>query len=177
MRTILPAVALLVVPLQSWAQAAGPATNPFATEAARQTMHLSVEPSATPTTVSAGGGTVTLSFLVTPKRNMHVYAPGQHQYQVVELDVARQVWLRPGTTKYPPSEIFHFELLDERVEVYSKPFRLTRSVTILSTPEARKALAGRSSVTIDAALAYQACDDSVCYRPAKVPVSFTVQIQ
>ena len=42
----------------------------------------------------------------------------------------------------PPSEIYHFKPLDERVEVYQKPFRLVQDVTILATPEAQKLLAG-----------------------------------
>ncbi|MEZ5285422.1 MAG: hypothetical protein R2712_11575 [Vicinamibacterales bacterium] len=60
--------------------------------------------------------------------------------------------------------------------VYSKPFRLTRQITILDTPEARKALAGRSSVELAGTLQYQACDDTVCYAPGKVPVSFTITL-
>jgi hypothetical protein len=35
-----------------------------------------------------------------------------------------QPWLRPHETRCPPSEIYHFKPLDERVEVYSKPFQL-----------------------------------------------------
>ena len=67
--------------------------------------------------------------------------------------------------------------LDETVEVYSSRFRLTREVTLLDTPEARKALAGRSSVTVAGRLEYQACDDKVCYSPGKVPVSFVVSLK
>ena len=80
-------------------------------------------------------------------------------------------------TKYPASEKYYFAPLDETVEVYSSRFRLTREVTLLDTPEARKALAGRSSVTVAGRLEYQACDDKVCYSPGKVPVSFVVTLK
>ena len=62
------------------------------------------------------------------------------------------------------------------MEVYSKPFTLTREVTVLDTPEARKALADRSSVALTGTVEYQACDDKVCYAPTKVPLSFTLTL-
>jgi hypothetical protein len=167
---------LAVIALGASLQAQGPVPNPFASQGPKQTAHLSVDASAAPMAVAAGG-TVTLAFHVTPKKDIHVYAPGKHDYQVVSVEVAPQPWLKAAATNYPASEIYDFKPLNEKVEVYSKPFRLTREVTVLATPEAKKALAGQSSVTIAATLAYQACDDSVCYRPAKVPVSFTVKVQ
>ena len=47
---------------------------------------------------------------------------------------------------------------------------MTRELTVLDTPDARKALAGQASVTVSGQLEYQACDDKVCYQPRKVPV-------
>ena len=108
---------------------------------------------------------------------MHVYAPGKHDYQVVALTLDPQPWARVEPTKYPPSETYYFAPLNETVEVYSSPFRLTRELTILDTPEARKVLAGQTSVTVSGRLEYQACDDKVCYSPSKVPVSFAVALK
>ena len=102
---------------------------------------------------------------------MHVYAPGKHGYRVVRLTVEPQPWLRAHDTRYPPPEIYHYKPLNERVEVYSKPFRLVQDVTILATPEIQKPLAAMPTVTIAATLEYQACDDKVCYNPARVPFS------
>ena len=36
---------------------------------------------------------------------------------------------------YPASEIYHFEPLDERVEVFEQPFQLVQEVTIPMTRE------------------------------------------
>ena len=58
-----------------------------------------------------------------------------------------------------------------------KPFQLRRDVTLLATPEAQKLLAGTTTVTITGALEYQACDDKVCFNPARVPVSFVVKLK
>ena len=108
---------------------------------------------------------------------MHVYAPGKHGYQVVQLVLAAQPWLREHATRYAPSEIYHFAPLNERVEVYAKPFRLTKDLTILATRETQKLLAGQQSITIDASLEYQACDDKVCFNPSRVPLSFTLKVK
>ena len=169
----LSAVLLVAV----WAAPAMAQTpNPFGAPARTSTNHLTVE-SAVDRTSIAPGAKVTVTVDIAPRRTMHLYAPGKHDYQVVSLSIADAPWLDAAPTKYPPSEIYHFEPLDERVEVYSKPFTLTRQVTVLSTPAAREALAGRTSVTLAGMVEYQACDDKVCYAPAKVPLSFTLTLK
>jgi hypothetical protein len=47
---------------------------------------------------------------------------------------------------------------------------------LLATPEAQKLLGAMSTVTITGALEYQACDDKVCFNPARVPISFTISV-
>ncbi len=140
------------------------------------TMHLSMIASISDT-VAAPGERLAITVNVTPKPGMHLYAPGKHDYRVVQLTIDPQPWLRSQDTVYPASEIYHFKPLDERVEVFMKPFRLRRDVTLLATPAAQKLLAGMTSVTITGALEYQACDDKVCFNPARVPVSFTVSLK
>jgi hypothetical protein len=141
-----------------------------------ETQHLSVTVSLSDSTV-APGKRIAIVAAVTPRRGMHVYAPGKHDYRVVQLNVDAQSWLRAHDTRYPASEIYHFRPLDERVEVYSKPFRLLKDVTILATPEVQKSLAATPALTISGALEYQACDDKICYNPARVPFSFTVAMK
>jgi hypothetical protein len=150
--------------------------NPSGAPVTARTNHLTLNASITDTTV-APGTRVSIVATITPRPTMHLYAPGKHSYQVVQLAIDPQPWLRANETVYPPSEIYHFVPLDERVEVYSKPFRLTRDVTILATQDVQKQLAGVSSVTISGALEYQACDDKICYNPARVPVSFTLSVK
>jgi len=134
------------------------------------TMHLTVN-----TTISTGEATpgqkISVAFDVTPKRNMHVYAPGKHEYQVIAVKLDPQPWFRVAPTTYPASEIYHFKELDEKVETYGKPFKLVQDLTVLATPAARKALAA-GLVKLTGKLEYQACDDKVCYAPTRIPVSF-----
>lgn len=163
---------------------AGPAPLPFdpgagATVAQdrrrNDTMHLTVHTSISSNVVTPGRQ-LSLAFEVTPKRNMHVYAPGKHDYQVITVKLDPQPWLKVQPTKYPPSEIYHFKELDEKVETYGKPFKLTQEIAILDTLEAKKALAA-GSVKLSGRLEYQACDDKVCYAPTRIPVSFVLTVK
>ena len=139
------------------------------------TMHLTVNTSISDTEVSAGEK-VSVTFDITPKRSMHVYAPGKHDYQVIAVKIDPQPWMKVAPTSYPPSEIYHFKELDEKVETYGKPFKLVQDVTILNTAAAKKALAA-SPIKLSGTLQYQACDDKVCYAPTKVPVSFDLTVK
>jgi hypothetical protein len=139
------------------------------------TMHLTVHTSISSTAVTPGKP-VSISFDVTPKRNMHVYAPGKHDYQVITVKVDPQPWLRMQPTKYPASEIYHFKELDEKVETYGKPFTLVQEIAILDNAEAKKALAA-GPVKLSGRLEYQACDDKVCYAPTRIPVSFNLTVK
>jgi hypothetical protein len=141
-----------------------------------RTDHLTMAASISDT-VAAPGHRLTIVANITPRPTTHLYAPGKHDYQVVKLTIDPQPWLRAHDTGYPASEIYHFVPLDERVEVYSKPFQLRRDFTFLATPEMQKVLGGMPSATITGALEYQACDDKVCFNPARVPFSFTVTLK
>lgn len=140
------------------------------------TMHLTVLTSITGSEAEPGKS-VTIAFDVTPKRNMHVYAPGKHDYQVIAVKIDPQPWLKVQPTAYPPSEIYHFKELDEKVETYSKPFTLRQEVAILDTPAAKKVLAAAPAVKLSGRLEYQACDDKVCYAPARIPVTFSLTVK
>jgi hypothetical protein len=140
------------------------------------TMHLTVLTSISDTDV-APGKRVSLVFDVTPKKLMHVYAPGKHDYQVIAVKLDPQPWLKMPPLSYPPSEIYHFKELDEKVETYGKPFKLVQDLTILATQDAQKLLAATPTVKVSGRLEYQACDDKVCYAPTRVPFSFALNVK
>ena len=150
----------------------GVAGSPMTATTSHLTMTASISDAA-----AAPGERLAIVVNVTPKPGMHLYAPGKHDYQVVGLTLDPQPWLRPQAAIYPASQIYHFKPLNERVEVFIKPFQLRRDVTLLATPESQRVLAALTSVTITGALEYQACDDKVCFNPARVPVSFVVKLK
>ena len=141
-----------------------------------ETAHLTLIAAVSDETV-APGERVSIVLDVTPRRGMHVYAPGAHSYRIIRITIDAQPWLRVAAPVYPPSQIYEFEPLKERVEVYLNPFRVTQDVVVVATPEAQKLLASRSSVTISGRVEYQACDDKVCYTPQSVPVSWTLGLK
>jgi hypothetical protein len=149
---------------------------PAAARVNAETAHLSVTVSITDGVV-APGERISIAARVLPRRSIHLYAPGTHTYQTVRLVVDPAPWLRLHETIYPSSERYYFRPLKEHVEVYSKPFSLTRDVTILASQDAQKLLGAMSTLTLAGALEYQACDDKVCYLPAHVPFSFNLTVK
>ena len=114
---------------------------------------------------------------ITPKRGMHVYAPGASNYRIVQLKIAEQPFVRALAPTYPKSEIYHFKPLDERVPVYQKPFTLVQEIILEGDLKAQAAFKGKDSVTINATLDYQACDDRICYNPVSLPLSWTLNLR
>ena len=78
---------------------------------------------------------------------------------------------------YPPSEIYVFKPLNERVPVFQRPFRITQDVMLDASREAEAALKQTQSLAISATLNYQACDDEVCFNPQSLPLSWTIGVK
>ena len=124
------------------------------------------------------GSRFSLMLEITPQPGMHVYAPGADLlgYRVIGLTLADNPPVRFEPVEYPPSAIYHFEPLDERVPVYQEPFTLVRQVVVGATREAEEALRGVDVLTLTGWLDSQACDDAICYDPTSVPLSWTVTV-
>ena len=130
--------------------------------------HATIE--ASPATVDAApGGKVSVSFDVTPKAGIHVYAPGTKDFIPIEVKFDVKPEFKAGKTVYPKSELMTFG--DEKVPVFQKPFKLTSDVTIAKTAKAG------STVAVSGMVHLQACDDKVCYPPENVPVTWTVNVK
>ncbi len=125
----------------------------------------------------AVGNRFTIALDVTPKPGIHVYAPGAAAYRVITLAIAEQPAIRVLPIEYPPSEVYVFAPLNERVAVYQRPFRLLREIVVEGTPQAQAALRGQTALTIGGTLKYQACDDKVCFNPVALPVSWTLSLR
>lgn len=170
-RTWLPAVMAALLAVAAARAQSSPSAKPplskITTEMA--TDHLNIR--YTNTLKAKADGSVAFALDITPRAGMHVYAPGADDYQIISMAITGQPGLRMRPLKYPPSEIYHFEPLDERIPVYQKPFTL-----VLETVLEEKSTAVEKGARIDVAgrLDYQACDDKVCFAPASVPLSWTI---
>jgi hypothetical protein len=140
------------------------------------TEHLEVN--AYPSEAGVSLGTrFSLAVDITPKRSMHVYAPGKHSYRAVALTITPPPHVRVMAVAYPKSAMYYFAPLKERVPVYQRPFTLAVQVVPEATAEARKALAGATELVVNGTLDYQACDDKICYNPVSLPLSWTVALR
>ena len=120
-----------------------------------------------------------LGLEITPLTGMHVYAPGARDlgYRVIRLQLDAPNFIRLLPLRYPASEIYHFEPLDERVPVYQDQFTLVQEVVVEPSPEASEALAGLDALTLTGRLDYQACDDRICFEPTSVPLTWTLTVE
>jgi hypothetical protein len=115
------------------------------------------------------GGKLALFVDVTPKPNIHVYAPGSEFYIPITVKLNAAPEIKLGKLGYPKSETI--TLLDEKVAVFQKPFRLTQDVTL------DKSVKAGSTITVTGKVDYQSCDDKVCYPPESAPVMWTVTVK
>ncbi len=149
--------------------AGGPSTGRQAAAAGQaETKHLTVATSA-PAGAVAPGTRVSLVIEVTPKPEMHVYAPEQKGLVPISLVLEPTRAVKAHAARFPKSE--KFKPLDEVQFVYSKPFRIVQDVTVSAAP------AAETSLTIKGTLKYQACDNAICYAPVTVPVSWTISLK
>jgi DsbC/DsbD-like thiol-disulfide interchange protein len=140
------------------------------------TPHLTATISAS-TAAAAPGGRVSLFVEIAPKPKMHVYAPQQKDAIAISLTIEPGRAFRLGTPVYPPPEKYFFAPLKETQFVYSKPFRIAQPLTLVSAAELRGA--GHppgTAIAITGKVRYQACDDTICYLPKELPVTWTLKV-
>ncbi len=127
--------------------------------------------------VVAPGSNFSLVLDIAPGRGMHVYAPGAAGYRPIALTVTLPDHLQAKGTHLPEAEEYYFEPLKERVPVFQRPFRLVQDVSVAADPQAQAALRALQTVTVRGTLAYQACDDRICYAPQRVSLEWTVGLR
>jgi hypothetical protein len=140
------------------------------------TPHLELTASASDEVV-APGNRFSLILNVTPASGMHVYAPGNQGYRRIVLRLEPSPLLTAHPVVYPASEEYFFAPVDERVQVFQKPFRLVQDVTVGASSQAQSALRALTSLTIAGTLEYQACDDKICFNPVSLPLTWTVRLK
>jgi hypothetical protein len=141
-----------------------------------ETAHLVVTTGVSDTRV-APGTRLALFVNITPKPKMHVYAPEQPDAIPVSLKLETGEF-KAHAPIFPNPEKYFFKPLNETQLVYSKPFRIVQDVTIALTPAVRdRAASADGSLAVTGTLQYQACDDSICYMPVTVPLSWTLALR
>ena len=114
---------------------------------------------------------------VKPERRVHVYAPGVVGYKPIALTVAPQPGLVVRAAHFPKSTDYFFKPLNEHVQVFDRPFRIIQDVMIDPSRDVEAVLKDRSGLRIEATLDYQACNDTICFNPQSVPLSWNVGLK
>jgi DsbC/DsbD-like thiol-disulfide interchange protein len=139
------------------------------------TKHLSVATSG-PAGAVVPGTRVSLTIDVTPKPEMHVYAPEQKDFIPISLVLEANPRVKVHAARYPKPE--KYKPLDETQLVYTRPFRIVQDVTVAATPAmVERAKTPGATLTIKGTLKYQACDNSICYAPVTVPVAWSISLK
>lgn len=119
--------------------------------------------------------TLVLDFEMLPK--MHAYAPGVKGYRALDLRLEPHPLVTFHEIVFPASRPYFFAPLEETVPVFEGAFRITRDVSLAGGRELADALKSpEPRLEIRGTLEYQACSDLVCYPPASLPLSFTVDL-
>jgi DsbC/DsbD-like thiol-disulfide interchange protein len=161
MRTLLVA---LMLPATVLAQ-----STPSLSFRGQRPLHAAV--TAGPANLGVIPGTKMMLFIdVTPNPNIHVYAPGAKDYIPITVKLDPQTNVKFGKLAYPKSELV--TLLDEKVPVFQKPFRLTQEVTVLGA-----GLKSGDTVPVHGTVEWQACDDRVCYPPESAPITWSLTVK
>jgi len=129
-----------------------------------------VSSAVTPETASPGDS-VKLVVEVTPKKDVRLFALGAKDFtpMMLVLNVPRGFSI--GKLNYPIPERQSVPGAKKPVPVYDGRVEIEQTIKI-----GKNAKPG-DTLTIDGVLTYQPCDDLITYRPATLPVTFTVRIQ
>ena len=116
------------------------------------------------------GNRITLIADVTLPAKMHIYAPGVKGYSATALNLDPSSSVQVHQTVFPKSQMLLLPAIQERVPVFERRVRVTRDITVLDSVRA-------SSIELTGTFDYQACDDTICYVPKKVPLKFDLNIE
>ena len=122
--------------------------------------HVTLAPS-----VSVKGSAAILLLDVTPKSKIHVYGPGAKDFLQPTLKIIPADGVTVGKVSYPLPELVLDPILEQRIPMYTKTFRVTQPITMK---------AGAVS-SISGVLSYQACDDTTCYAPSSIAVEWVLK--
>jgi thiol:disulfide interchange protein DsbD len=157
---------ILISALAALAVAIASAQNATSSKPVAETAHLTIVTLSSAANASAGDK-LSLFVEITPKPEMHLYAPGEKDGIPVTLTIEPNPAIKASPPQFPQAEKFFFAPLKLTQLVFSRPFRITQPITLVGSPQA-------DPLTIKGSLRYQACDDKVCYAPKTVPLVWTL---
>jgi hypothetical protein len=126
------------------------------------------------------GSRVSLTAEIELPPEVHVYAPGvEGGYKPIQLILQTPSGIKLAPVTYPNPKILYLKAIGEHVPVFEGKFRITQDATVnfsRTSDIARSLVSSSKTITIMGDLKYQACDERVCYPPASVPVTWSLEV-
>ena len=171
-RVVVAALVAMAAPATVGAQPA-PLFGPEPPSSQVETMHLTAVAEPVVVRADQAGSRITLTLRVVPRDTMRVYAHDAEGYVPFTVTLDPEADVVASRTVYPAAASHVFPPTGETSKVYGGPVVVRQPVTL--RPAARRALASGTSVAVAATLRYQACDDTLCYRPATARVQWLLE--
>ncbi len=127
--------------------------------------------------IAAPGTHFSVVLDIVPGPRVHVYAPEVTGYKPLTLTIQPQPALVIRAPQFPKAEDYFFKPLNEHVAVYQHAFRVVQDLEIDPSPQAAATLKDRTEMVITGALSYQACNDTLCFTPQSVPLTWTIGLR
>ena len=128
------------------------------------------------TATAVPGARIELIVSVTPGPRMHVYAPTDADYIPMDLKLDASDTITADPARFPPATQLFLPAVAQRVRVYAASFRITQPIGVARTSAVLQLARTQAPLTVTGLLTYQACDDSVCYRPESVPLQWKIPL-
>jgi hypothetical protein len=100
-------------------------------------------------------------------------------YKPIQLTLQVLPGIELQLVAYPSAKVLYLVAIQENVPVFEGKFRIAQDVTVTPSKPAdalRSLVSAQRTISIAGELKYQACDQTVCYPPTSVPVSWQLQI-
>jgi len=123
-----------------------------------------------------GGERIRLFVTLDLPQKLHVYAPGVECYIPVSWSM-KPGGFEPLAPSFPPSRKLRLEAINETVPVYEHSVTLARDIVIGQGRDFSKWVTPEGKLRVESTLRYQACDDTQCFLPAEVPLTWTLQYE
>jgi DsbC/DsbD-like thiol-disulfide interchange protein len=116
---------------------------------------------------------VTLAVEILPRPGVHVYAPDVGGgYQGLAFSVEPQPHFSAGPPRYPAPAPIRLPWTDESLSGYTGPARIEFDISLGTRQELAALLEAGEGLTVEGAVALQACSDSVCWPPRTIRVAW-----
>lgn len=156
---MIAAVCIAVISAVSWPEAS-----------AQGRTFVSFEP--TSTVAITPGHTMPVSFVFHVAKGYHINSnrPTTPELIPTQLHFSLPGEIVVGKVQYPPGQLMSFPFdKTQKLSVYSGD--VTIRALVIAAQDAKP-----GPLTIHGELKYQACDNSACYPPKKLPISFDVKV-